>query len=231
MRTIAAVFGLALAVPVALATPALAKPADPTSPPVTAVLRQHEGFRAEVTYHCTGPKHQEGTITVALQQPLDASGSGVTTIATAREEADCDGQQREEKIEIPVTAGAVRDDRTVSLYTTLVVNGRLVADHRTPARPVVAPSASPSPTATASGTPSTSASPTATASATASATPSSEPTESESPETGTPSPTATASTTASATPSSSPTESEGPETETPTPRATGTASPSPSATS
>jgi hypothetical protein len=170
MHKVLAALGLAVAVPVALATPALAKPPVTDEPSVSSVLRQHEGFRAEVTYLCTGPKHQEGTINVSLQQPAKPGASNVDPVGTAHDEAKCDGKERGVKIKIPVAEGAVQADQTVRLYTTLVVNGDEVATHLSDAEPVAgysepAPSSSPtetesesprpSPTTTESGSPET----------------------------------------------------------------------------
>jgi len=204
MHKVLAALGLAVAVPVALAAPALAKPPVNATPSVSSVLRQHEGFRAEVTYLCSGLKHQEGTINVLLQQPAKPGASNLDPEATAP--ANCDGKEREVKIKIPVAKGALQADQTVQLYTTLAVNGHQVATHTSPAEPVstVPTEPTPSPTSTESKTPS--------------------PTESESPETETPSPSESETT--------SPTESESPETETPSPSESEseTASPSPSPT-
>ena len=151
-----AALGLAVAVPVALAAPALAKSPDTKAPTqfVSSVLLQHEGFRAEVTYLCTGPKHQEGTITVSLRQPAKPGASDFTTVASAQEEAKCDGKVREEKIKIPLGAEPVRADQKLWLYTTLKVNDVLVDDHITDAEPVVDDSApTPGPTVTTSTDP------------------------------------------------------------------------------
>ena len=195
MYKLVAALGLAVAVPVALATPALAKPPVTATPSVSSVLRQHEGFRAEVTYLCTGPKHQEGTITVWLQQPAKP-GANFDTVPTAHDEAKCDGQEREVKIEIPVAEGALQADQTVWLYTTLVVNGQPpVPPHTSAPEPVAgysAPTPSPSPTGTETPSPSASS------------------TESEHPETETPSP------------SVSSAESEHSKAETPSPSPTAT---------
>ena len=151
-----AALGLAVAVPVALAAPALAKSPDTDQKTqfVSSVLRQHEGFRAEVTYLCTGPKHQEGTIAVKLQQPAKPGASGVTIVASAQEEAKCDGKVREEKIKLPLSTEPVRADQKLVLYTTLEVNGVLVANHATDDEPVVDDSApTPGPTVTTSPSP------------------------------------------------------------------------------
>ena len=194
MHKVLAAFGLAVAVPVVLATPALAKDPVQTKPSISSVLRQHEGFRAEVTYFCTGPKHQEGTINVSLRQPRLPGASTVNTVATAHEKAKCDGKVREEKIKIPTGGKTLRADQTVWLYTTLVVNGDEVADDTSLAEPVSAVSSDPtaSPTSTESPTPSSSPSPsdsqTETESPSASAFPSESETETASPS---PSPTAT----------------------------------------
>jgi hypothetical protein len=197
MHKVLAAFGLAVAVPVVLATPALAKDPVQTKPSVSSVLRQHEGFRAEVTYLCIGPKHQEGTINVFLQQPGLPGASTVNTVntvATAHEKAKCDGKEREEKIKIPTGGKTLRADQTVWLYTTLVVNGNEVAHNASPAEPVSAVPSDPtaSPTSTESPTPSSSPSPsdsqTGTESPSASASPSESETETASPST---SPTAT----------------------------------------
>jgi len=184
MHKVLAALGLAVAVPVALAAPALAKPSAPTTPSVSSVLRQHEGFRAEATYRCTDPKDEEGTISVSLQQVAKPDASDVTTVGTAHEEAKCDGEEREEGIKIPVADGTVRADQAVRVYTTLSVNGKQVAEHLSPAQPVAAasPEPTPSPTSTESATPSPSPSSTEAESE------SPEPAESESPETETPSP-------------------------------------------
>jgi hypothetical protein len=198
-KTLAAL-GLAVAVPVALAAPALAKPPANATPSVSSVLRQHEGFRAEVSYLCTGPKDQEGTIKVLLQQLPKPGANDVDTVATASDEAQCDGQQREVKIKIPVAAGAVQAGRTVQLYTTLTVADQPVRTHTSASEPVADDSQStPSPSPTGTETPS--------------ASPSSS--ESEHPETETPSPSA------SSTESEHP-ETDKPETETPSPSSTPT---------
>jgi hypothetical protein len=197
MRKTLAALGLAVAVPVALAAPALAKSPANATPSVSSVLRQHEGFRAEVTYLCTGPKDQEGTIKVLLQQLPKPGANNVDTVATASDEAKCDGQQRDVKIKIPVAAGAVQAGWTVQLYTTLTVVNQPVLTHTSAGEPVADDSQStPSPSPTGTQTPS--------------ASPSSA--ESEHPETETPSP------------SASSTESEHPETETPSPSASSTES-------
>jgi hypothetical protein len=162
MHKLVAALGLAVAVPVALATPALAKSPGTATPSVSSVLRQHEGFRAEVTYLCTGPKHQEGTITVLLQH-LAKPDANFDTVATANDGAKCDGQEREVKIKIPAAAGAVQADRTVRLSTTLVVNGKPVASHTSAPEPVAGyPAPTPSPSPTGTQTPSPSPSPTET---------------------------------------------------------------------
>jgi len=64
MHKVFAALGLAVAVPVALAAPALAKAPATVTPSVSSVLRQHEGFRADVTYLCSDPKDEDGTIHV-----------------------------------------------------------------------------------------------------------------------------------------------------------------------
>ena len=156
MRKTFAALGLAVAVPVALAAPALAKSPDTHNNTqfVRSVLRQHEGYRAEVTYLCAGPKHQEGTITVSLRQPPKPGASDDTTVGSAQEEAKCDGKEREDKIKIPLGAEPVRTDQKVWLYTTLVVNGVRVADETSTAEPVVDDSApTPAPTVTTSPSP------------------------------------------------------------------------------
>jgi cobalamin biosynthesis protein CobT len=158
MQKVLAAVGLAVAVPVALAAPALAKSPANATPSVSSVLRQHEGFRAEVTYLCTGPKDQEGTIKVLLKQLPKPGSSTVDTVGTAQDKAKCDGKEREVKIKIPMTKGPVQAGRTVQLDTSLVVNGEVKA-HTSTDQAVADDSAStPSPTATATPSPSASSS-------------------------------------------------------------------------
>ena len=114
MQKVLAALGLAVAVPVALAAPALAKSPVNAKPSVSSVLRRARGIRAEVTYLCTGPKDQEGSISVILQQLPEPGASTVDTVATGHDDAKCDGKEREVKIKIPVAAGAVQAGRTSS---------------------------------------------------------------------------------------------------------------------
>jgi hypothetical protein len=178
MQKILAAIGLAVAVPVALAAPALAKPPVDAKPSwVSSVLRQHEGFQAEVTYLCGGPKGQEGTITVMLQQLPEPGASTADTVPKGHDKAKCDGNGREVKIKIPVAKGAVQAGRTVQLHTTLTVANQPVLEHTSAAAAVgddSAPTPSPSPTETQTPSPS--------ASSTESEHPESEHPESEHPE-------------------------------------------------
>jgi hypothetical protein len=222
MHKVLAAVALAVAVPVALAAPALAKSPSSGDPSLSSVLRHHEGFRAEVTYLCIGPKDQDGTIDVLLRRLPEPGASDVDTVATGHDKAKCDGKEREVKIKLPVAAGALQAGRTVQLDTTLTVPGQpvQVLTHTITAQAVDDDSA-----------------PTPSSGPTATETPSANPSASESkhPETGTPSPSASSSGSEHSpteTPSASATssESEHPESEHPESEHPETEKPSPSST-
>jgi hypothetical protein len=172
-----------------------------------------------VTYLCTGPKDQEGTITVLLRRLPEPGASNVDPVATGHDKAKCDGKEREVKIKLPVAAGALPAGATVQLDTTLTVPGQQVLTAST-AQAVAddsAPTPSSGPTATETSSPSPSSSeskhpetemPSATPSSSESEHPESEHPESEHPE--------------SEHPESEHPESEHPETEKPSPSSTPT---------